>query len=194
MPVPGNHGNSHQEKVNMTRKPILTLRRLLMVGVLAASAARLAACGDSSTPVADSTETKIEQSATTATYALTLAIGPSEKMLTPEEAKTAKEGEVMVSGEMAMEMSGMETTQHLEVFVKNQKSGALVSDQPVTIKITNNVTREETVMPVAVMYGLSEGVADTHFGNNVMLMPGNYTIVVAVGSELATFLVNMPGA
>ncbi|MCC7263156.1 MAG: hypothetical protein IT369_11620 [Candidatus Latescibacteria bacterium] len=176
----------------MTRKSIPNLRRLLLAGVLAASTALLAACGDSSTPVAASTETKIEQSATTAIYALTLSIGPSEKMLTPEEAKTAKDGEVMVSGEMAVAMSDMATTQHLEVFVKNQKSGAMVGDQPVTIQFTNDATKEETIVPVAVMYGLSEGFADTHFGNNIMLMPGNYTIVVAVGNEQATFLVNMP--
>jgi hypothetical protein len=109
-----------------------------------------------------------------------------------EEAKTAKEGEVMVSGEKAMTMSGMEATQHLEVFVKDRKTGAPVSDQMVTIKVTNDATKEDTTVPVAAMYGLSGGVADMHFGNNVTLMPGSYTIVVTVGSEPATFMVNMP--
>jgi len=175
----------------MTRKSILTLR-VLLAGVLAGSGIFLAACSDSSKSTAADMETGIEQSATTASYALTLEIGPSEKMLTLEEAKTATEGEVMVSGAMAMEMSGMETTQHLEVFVKTRKDGAIVSDQPVAIKVTNEATKEETVVPVAMMYGLSEGTADTHFGNNVMLMPGNYTIAVAVGSEQATFMVTMP--
>lgn len=169
----------------MNTKPILNVRVLLLAGILAA-------CGDSSKSTSAGAEIDVEQSATTATYALTLEIGPSEKMLTPEEAKTAKEGEVMVSGEMAMTMSGMETTQHLEVFVKDRKSSVMVSDQPVTIKVTNDATKEETVVPVAMMYGLSEGVTDTHFGNNVMLMPGNHTIVVAVGSEQATFMVTIP--
>ncbi|MCC7263520.1 MAG: hypothetical protein IT369_13465 [Candidatus Latescibacteria bacterium] len=175
----------------MKRRSILTLW-VLLAGALAGSAVSLAGCSDSSKPTAVGMETGIEQSATTATYALTLEIGPSEKMLTPEEARTATSGEVMVSGEMAMAMSGMATTQHLEVFVKDRKSGAIVSDQPVTIKVSNEATKEETVVPVAMMYGLSEGTADTHFGNNVMLMPGNYTIAVAVGSEQAIFMVTMP--
>lgn len=160
--------------------------------VLLAGSLSLSACSDSSKSTAADMELGIEQSATTATYALTLEIGPSEKMLTPEEAKTATEGEVMVSGEMAMTMSGMATAQHLEVFVKNRKSGAVVSDQPVTITVINETTKEEAVVPVAMMYGLTEGPADTHFGNNVMLMPGRYAIEVVVGGEQATFAVSMP--
>jgi len=186
------YANNPKEKVPMTRESILNIQRVLLAGVLAASAIFLAACGDSSKSTPAGTETDIEQSATTATYALALAIGPSENMLTPEEAKTAKEGEVMVSGEKAMTMSGMEATQHLEVFVKDRKTGAPVSDQMVTIKVTNDATKEDTTVPVAAMYGLSGGVADMHFGNNVTLMPGNYTIVVTVGNEPATFMVNMP--
>ncbi|MBF0528927.1 MAG: hypothetical protein HQK55_06600, partial [Deltaproteobacteria bacterium] len=60
----------------------------------------------------------IEQSAKTTTYLLNLKIGAVEKMLTMQEAKTVKEGEVMTGGEMTMYMPGMPFTHHLELEVR----------------------------------------------------------------------------
>ena len=147
---------------------------------------------EESVTAAQPAEVRIEQSANTATYEVALAIGPIETMLTPEEAKTAKEGEVMTSGEMAMSMPDMPLTHHVEVSVKDLMSGTVVTDQAVTITVTNEATQKVANVPVATMYGLDEGVAETHFGNNVALPAGDSTIVVTVGKEAATFHVTIP--
>ena len=161
--------------------------------VLAISVALLVACGsDSSMSVAPSNT--IEQSATTEKYTLTLTIGPSEKMLTTEEAKTAKEGEVMIGGDMAMGMSDMSMGQHLEVSVKDRKTGAVVTDKMVAIKVKDDMTKEEMNVTVMMMYGVDKGMADTHFGNNINLMSGDYTIVVTVDSDVAIFHVTISGS
>jgi hypothetical protein len=149
---------------------------------------------EESATAAQPAEVRIEQSAKTATYEVALAIGPIEKMLTPEEAKTATEGEVMTGGDMAMDMPDMPLTHHVEVSVKDLKSGAVITDKPVTIQVTDDATKQVTNIPIATMYGFDEGVAGTHFGNNVMLSPGNYTIAVTVGDETATFQVAIPAS
>jgi hypothetical protein len=149
---------------------------------------------EESATAAQPAEVSIEQSANTATYEVAFKIGPMEKMLTPEETKTATEGEVMTGGEMAMSMPGMPLTHHVEVSVKDLKSGAVITDKPVTIRVTNDATKHAENIPVATMYGLDEGVAGTHFGNNVMLSPGAYTIVVTIGEETATFNVTIPAS
>ena len=133
----------------------------------------------------------IAQTAKTATYEVALKIGPAEKMLTAEEAKTAKAGEVMTGGEMAMDMPGMPLAHHVEVTVKDLKSGAAVADQPVTLQVTD-AAKQAANIPVATMYGVEKGVADTHFGNNATLPAGDDTIAVTVGAETATFQVMIP--
>jgi hypothetical protein len=165
-----------------------------LLGILTLGAVFLAACSDSSNSTGSAVDTSIEQSATTTSYPMTLGIRPSETMLTPEQAMTATQGEVMVSGDVSMVMESMDTAQHLEAFVKDRKSGAPVTDQPVTIRMTNTGTEEETMVPVAVMYGITEGVADIHHGNNVMLAAGTYAITVIVGGEQAVFTVTIAGS
>ena len=48
--------------------------------------------------------------------------------------------------------------------------------------------RSTQMVPVAVMEGVGEGVADLHFGNNVQIRGGRaYTVRVTHGSDHATF-------
>ncbi len=98
----------------------------------------------------------------------------------------------MVGGEMAMSTPDKPMTHHLEVSVTDQKSGALITEQSVAIAVANVTTRQVTNIPIAKMYGLDAGVSETHFGNNVALAAGSYTIVVTVGGEAATFQVTIP--
>jgi len=115
-------------------------------------------------------------------------------MLTMDEAKTATSGEVMVSGETAMTTSGMSPNHHLEVQINDARNGNLITDKTVSIQITNDATMEVQNVPIAVMYGVAEGPSDTHYGNNVTLMPGKYTVLVTVAGETATFVVDVPSA
>jgi len=40
-------------------------------------------------------------------------------------------------------------------------------------------------VPIARMYGIKEGPSDTHYGNNGIMPPGNYTVEIAVKGEKA---------
>jgi hypothetical protein len=42
-------------------------------------------------------------------------------------------------------------------------------------------------VPIVVMQGIVEGPGDYHYGNNVDLPKGEYTVTVVIGSETANF-------
>lgn len=174
-----------------------------MTGTMAMANRMLAPCAADAQPEApamveqsgaEAASEAIEQTATTKTYQLALAIAAPEKMLTAEEAKSATEGEVMVAGEMGMGTAERPLTHHVEVSITDRKSGELITEQPVSITVTDDTTGQVTDIPVATMYGLDAGVSETHFGNNVALDAGDYTIVVTVGDEAATFHVTIPAS
>ncbi len=128
------------------------------------------------------------QQAATQDYSLTLRLGPVAMMLTPDQAQGATSGEVMISGQMAMTgTGGMAPNYHLELAVNDIKSGAVITDKSVSIDLTNTTTSEKQSVPVATMYNVQVGPSDTHFGNNVALAPGAYTVDVDVAGEKATF-------
>jgi len=42
------------------------------------------------------------------------------------------------------------------------------------------------------MYGVATGPNDTHYGNNLAMPPGNYTINVTANGEKSSFKVMVP--
>lgn len=128
------------------------------------------------------------QQEATQDYTLTLRLGPVAMMLAPDQAQGATSGEVMVSGQMAMTgTGGMAPNYHLELAVNDIMSGAVITGKSVSIDLTNTTTSEKQSVPLATMYNVQVGPSDTHFGNNVALAPGNYTVEVDVAGEKATF-------
>lgn len=138
----------------------------------------------------------ITQKGATSHFQLLLLIGPEEKMYS--EAEAAKmhpsSGEVMVSGTMgSMPMSGMAMDmRHLEVHVTDRVTAKVVTNTTCRITITNNTTKKSEAVPVAAMYGVKEGPSDWHFGNNVSMPPGSYTVTVVVNGEQAIFHLTIP--
>jgi hypothetical protein len=154
-------------------------------------------------PAAAAELAPIKQEASTAHYRLDLQIGPTEKMFTAAEtaARHPAEGEVMVSGKMsmAMPMAMMSTapgggTRHLEVHVYSLDKGGVVTNAGVAIALTDTGSKKVENVPVAKMYGIKEGPSDTHYGNNVSLPPGSYSIEVTVNGEKAKFMVAIPAS
>lgn len=147
-------------------------------------------------------------SATTPSYVMALDVGPLQDMYTQAEASANAQlsGEVMISGQMAnvpgmpmssggaMPSSAPVQDRHLEVHICSKGSGQVVQNAQPTITLTDDTMHSsaETV-PVAVMEGVGQGVGDLHYGNNVVMQPGDtYTVVVAVGSEQASVKLTMP--
>jgi LPXTG-motif cell wall-anchored protein len=132
-------------------------------------------------------------SQTTATYRMTLIVGPLATMLTPDQAKTAKSGEAMVAmmgmtvPATSMTDQGQPVNHHLELHVYNKTSGAVVSDQMPTITIADSAGKSRTLSSMALMYDVAIGQSDLHFGNNVYLPDGTYTITAQIGTGKAVF-------
>jgi hypothetical protein len=142
--------------------------------------------------------TPIKAEAQTADYRLDLRIGPMEQMYSAADvaAKHLTEGEVMAGGMMSMIGASVNKAdiRHLEIHVYALDGGKVVTDAAVTIAVTDTGTQKSEDVPPAKMYGIKEGVPDTHFGNNVDMPPGNYTIDVTVDGEKAAFDVVVPAA
>jgi hypothetical protein len=141
-----------------------------------------------------STAGVVTKSATAGAYKLVLTIGPMEQMLTPSQAKEmhARSGEVMVGG--SMEMGGMGAAMpnhHLEVHVYSRSTGKTLSNAMVAISIATPAGKVLLHVPVAMMYGIKEGMADFHYGNNVALKPGHYHVLVQVDKTSAVFDVTL---
>lgn len=162
-------------------------QRALLLGLAGAVALPAFAAGTS--PIKSETKT--------AHYRLELQIGPTEKMVSPADvaAKHLTDGEVMVGGKMSMGSSmDMADTRHLEIHVYALDGGKVVTDAAVAIAVTNSDSKKVEDVPSAKMYGIKEGPSDTHFGNNVSMPPGPYSVGVSVNGEKAEFDVVVPAA
>lgn len=89
---------------------------------------------------------------------------------------------------MATTDDGQPVNHHLEAHIYNRASGAVVTDMVPTITITNESTGEtRSLDDVMAMYDIQVGMNDLHFGNNVYLPDGMYTIQAMVGQEMIQF-------
>lgn len=189
--------------------------RALWLSVLALVIGGLAAtgCGSSSTSSATvaapcRTGSGVTAHATTKTFQIQLDVGPIETMYTP--AQVASEhpmgGEVMLRGQMASlpgmagmpgmsDMSGAAdvSDHHLEAHICSITTGAPVQNANPTIVVTDSMNSSQNV-PIAVMQGNGEGVSDYHYGNNVLLPAGSFTVLVSLSGETATFHITIPPA
>jgi len=150
----------------------------------------------------------------TPNYTVELTIGPAEQMLLPGDAMAAKSGEVMVSGgPMAMSSAmgdgtstaapsstqttmmmtpstdqGMTANHHVEVHITRNDTGAVVNDVTPVFRITDKAQGESRDLPqVMGMYGVEMGPIDFHYGQNVWLPDGTYTVMVMIGPDRAVF-------
>lgn len=139
----------------------------------------------------------VTASAETQHFREELTIGPMEQMYTQTEAARLKpkSGEIMLSGHMMPMSTNMPSgmmAMHLEVHVLAKSDGKPVQNGRVAITLIDLKVGKPVPLPVAVMYGIDEGMADTHYGNNVMLSPGRHRVLVSVNGERATFEVDVP--
>lgn len=83
---------------------------------------------------------------------------------------------------------------HLEVHVCSRSTGKVVTGGHPSITLVDDTAHGMTsVVPVAVMEGIEAGVADYHYGNNVIMPPGrNFTVNVVFGTDRASFHVSTP--
>ncbi len=132
----------------------------------------------------------------TSTYNLVAEIGGLQAMYTPAEAASQhpKTGEEMFGGTMVMPAGTTSPSpewHHLEVHVFDKKTGDVVKTMTPVITVTSGATGQIQQVPIVVMQGIVEGPSDYHYGNNIDLPAGQYTVTVVIGSETASFDFNV---
>ncbi len=126
-------------------------------------------------------------------YRIVLEIGPLTTMLMPDQAAGAKEGEVMVGmpgipmRTMDAMNEGQPVNRHLEVHMHDKATGTVLSTPMPMIVLTDQAGKSRNVSAIALMYNVKVGPQDLHFGQNLYVPPGVYTVTVTVGGERATF-------
>jgi hypothetical protein len=128
----------------------------------------------------------------TSTYNLVAEIGGLQAMYTPAQASSQhpKTGEVMFGGSMTMPSDTTNISpdwHHLEVHIFDKKTGSVVKSVNPVLTMKNDTTGQTQQVPIVVMQGIVEGPGDYHYGNNVDLPKGLYTVTVLVGTETANF-------
>jgi hypothetical protein len=137
----------------------------------------------------------------THSYVFALELGPVETMYTRAEVRAQHPGtgEVMLSGSTTGGMAAMTTPssaeRHLEVHICTS-GGAVYTRGGPTITIADTSAKSPvTMVPVATMEGIGEGVSDFHYGNNVELTAGHHiTVEVTLNGQRAVFRTTVPKA
>jgi hypothetical protein len=128
---------------------------------------------------------ELERSLTSAHYRITLIIGSIPKMLTPEQAKGATSGEVMVGNSMSADPKNANA--HLEVAIADKASGKLITNLMPSIVVTDASGKASKLEILMTMYDVKSGPADTHFGQNIFLARGQHSVRVTVKGETVVF-------
>jgi hypothetical protein len=134
--------------------------------------------------------------ATTPDYVMVAVAGPSESMFTPSEAtsKRPTSGEVMLSGQMvgssgSMSTGSGSTMRHVEVHICAKATGkAVISAMPRMDLRDLSAGSMTSSLQVGEMQGLDRNPADTHYGNNVTVVPGHrYQVSTTMNGQTGMF-------
>lgn len=131
-----------------------------------------------------------QATATTASYRLMLVVGPVQPMWTQVQVQTQHPttGEVAVLTGSPMAMPMTPGDHHVELHVWTNATGAVVTNANVTIALMNMATHTTTnVTPIMMMYSVTAGQSDWHYGNNATLPAGMYQASATVNGQVATF-------
>jgi len=122
-------------------------------------------------------------------YTLTLVLGPAETMLTAAEARArhARHSEIVLGRAMSSTMVMGATSRHLELHVTDAM-GMAITNAHVTMRVLGTGAPAKA-LDVTRMYGIDQGVRDLHYGANVDLAPGRYTVRLSVNGHPAVLTV-----
>ncbi len=118
-----------------------------------------------------------------------MSIGGNTSSMASQNGSMTGGAEYMLSGQMTNIPMGDMYAFHLEAHIYGRSTGKVVVIPPseVTISVTNESNGSTINVPIAVMYDPMVGVQDIHYGNNILLGPGNFTIHVIISGQSAVF-------
>jgi hypothetical protein len=93
---------------------------------------------------------------------------------------------------MATTDQGQPVNRHLEVHIHDKNSGAQITDAIPTVSITDKATGTlRTVPNVLACMTLKHREIEPHFGDNLYMTDGSYTITVSIRDERTSFDVSL---
>jgi len=119
----------------------------------------------------------VERTTETTSYKVNMRVGPEVAL------------EVMQPGAiMTMVDQGQAVNHHLEVHIFDRSSGAGIQTMIPDVTINQQATELSRGLPnVEACLLANHRLTEPHFGDNLYLADGPYTITVAVGNETALF-------
>jgi hypothetical protein len=126
-----------------------------------------------------------------------LNILPAEPFFTADEvmAKKVKEGMLIISGAEPISLeANTRPNHHLVVHIFDAKTGKAMTTAKVSINFRQldakgKPTGDPVNVPVVIMQAIGKGSESTHYGNNVLMPAGSYSVTVVVNGKKVGFKV-----
>jgi|GEM_PF-1009506 hypothetical protein len=128
-----------------------------------------------------------------------LHVLPAEPFFTADEAaaKHATAGMLIMGGAAPVAPDAeSKPNHHLVVHVFDAKTGKAVTDATVSmsfrpIDASGKPSGDSVEVPVVVMQAIGKGAQSTHYGNNVTMSSGKYSVAVTVNGKKAAFKIDV---
>jgi hypothetical protein len=122
-----------------------------------------------------------------------------EPFYTTEEVATKKikEGMLIIGGaEPVPPEANSHPNHHLVVHIFDAKTGKAITTAKVSMSFQQldekgNMVGKSVKVPIAIMQAIGKGVESTHYGNNVVMPDGSYSVTVVANGKKVDFKVTL---
>jgi len=124
-------------------------------------------------------------------YKIELQLLPAEPFFTKAQydKEHPKDGMLVVGGAAPVQPDAQShPNHHLIVHVFDNATGKALTDAKVSIRYAEGSAAPQSV-PIVEMQAIGKGPQSTHYGNNLTLPDGTYTVTVTVNGTVTTFAV-----
>ena len=124
---------------------------------------------------------------------IALHVMAAEPFYTKKEVKEKKitEGMLIIGGAKPVSLNAQPAPDHhLVVHIYNAKTGKAITHAKVLMSYQQDSMNKMNV-PVVIMQEIGEGTESTHYGNNVSMGPGSYTVMVTVNGKKFDFMIRL---
>jgi hypothetical protein len=126
-----------------------------------------------------------------------LHVMPSEPFFTADEvtAKHVTVGMLIMEGaEPLAPDAESHPNHHLVVHIFDSKTGHAITNAKVTMSFQpldskGKLTSTSIIVPIVIMQAIGKGPESTHYGNNVVMLAGSYSVMVVVNGKKIGFKV-----
>jgi hypothetical protein len=163
--------------------------------LVAALLTTLVACSFAHSGYAAMKSTTVTRNLLAGPYKLAFFVGPPETMSMngpgAEKMMGGQNATCKMPGMHSMTMGSGTCNHHVELHVRSARSGKVLTNVHVVIRMTNMKTHMTINVPIMMMEGMHMGSSDFHYGNNVYAAAGMYSVHLQVNTTGASFSINL---